>query len=271
MHRLQISVFGAVAIVFSVHGVNSGIFSGSASLDAMAAGWLILSIVNILWTLYFTSEEDSLMFSIFNRLGTGGLTPPSRRRRTRPMSVHNIGNGYSAGYAAPPGGIGPSAYDTKSFGGPVRSDANSFKATSVDARSLGGAGSVSNMPAPNTLSTNVGGLDPNAGLASPLMGSGAAGIGAGGGGGAPAMSPATTGPDGSGGENHQYRAKALYNCECLVYLVRSIICLHGNPPSRHRLRGRPQRDLLHKGGDTGDSRQEREVVASEEIRRDSRK
>ncbi|EEB94385.1 hypothetical protein MPER_06811, partial [Moniliophthora perniciosa FA553] len=35
MHRLQISVFGAVAIVFSVQGVNQGIFSGIGSLEAM--------------------------------------------------------------------------------------------------------------------------------------------------------------------------------------------------------------------------------------------
>ena len=138
------------------------------------------------------------------------------------MSVHNTGNGYSAGYAAPPGGIGPGAYDTKSFGGPVRSDANSFKATSVDARSLGGAGSVSNMPAPNTLSTNGGGLDPNAGLASPLMGSGAAGVGAGGGPPLPQGSPQsmplpqTSAPADTSvasADSYIYRAKALYACE----------------------------------------------------------
>ncbi|KAK7686738.1 hypothetical protein QCA50_010338 [Cerrena zonata] len=134
MHRFQISIFGAISVVFSVFGVNQGIFSHNSALDAMAAGWLILAIVNILWTLYFTSEEDSLMLHIFNSLGTGGLTPPSRRRRTRPMSVHNmgVGNGYSAPYATPPGaGMGTVGYETKmggSFtGGPVRSDAGSFK------------------------------------------------------------------------------------------------------------------------------------------------
>ncbi|KAH8099310.1 hypothetical protein BXZ70DRAFT_943222 [Cristinia sonorae] len=219
MHRFQISVFGSIAIVFAVIGVNQGIFSGNASLDAMAAGWLILAIVDILWTLYFTSEEDSLMLHVFNSMGTGGLTPPSRRRRTRPMSVHNMsaGNGYSAGYAAPPGSIGQGGYDTKSFAGGARSDNNSFKAVSVDARSMGGAGSVTNMPAPNTLSSNGGGLDNNAGLASPLMGSGAAGVGAGGGPngqGSPGALPAQTSPGAAdtsvASDTFTYRAKALY-------------------------------------------------------------
>ncbi|TCD69283.1 Transmembrane osmosensor [Steccherinum ochraceum] len=227
MHRFQISVFGAVAVVFAVMGVDKGIFTGVASRDAMAAGWLILSIVDILWTLYFTSEEDSLMLYVFNSMGTGGLTPPNRRSRrgNRPMSVHNMGagNGYSAGYAAPPGGIGPGGYDTKGYGGsvPVRSDTNSFKATSVDARSLGGGASVNNAPAAGTLSTNGGGMDNSAGLASPMMGPGAAGVGAGGGptgqgspGGLPsqppAVPPAPADTSVASADTFTYRAKALY-------------------------------------------------------------
>ncbi|THH33396.1 hypothetical protein EUX98_g786 [Antrodiella citrinella] len=220
MNRFQISVFGAVAIVFAVIGVNQGIFSGNGALDAMAAGWLILAMVDIIWTLYFTSEEDSLILHIFNSMGTGGLSPPSRRRRTRPMSVHNMGagNGYAAGYAAPPGGISSGGYDTKSFAGPVRSDNQSFKAVSVDNRSMGGAGSVSNAPANNTLSTNGGGMEnAAAGLASPMMGPGAAGVGAGGGpngqGSPGALPPPITAPADTSvasADGFTYRAKALY-------------------------------------------------------------
>ncbi|KAI0784960.1 hypothetical protein C8Q75DRAFT_776900 [Abortiporus biennis] len=217
MHRFQISVFGAIAVVFAVIGVNQSIFTNTASQDAMAAGWLILAVVNILWTLYFTSEEDSLMLHIFNSFGTGGLTPPSRRRRTtRPMSVHNMPgtNGYSASYQAPPGGgIGSGAYDSKmtnSFAGPI--SGGSFKAPSVEARSLGGAGSVTNMPMGGGAGS-LNGPDNNAGLSSPLMGSGNAGVGAGGGPavpGSPTVQPAADTTGVSGGEVYQYRAKALY-------------------------------------------------------------
>ncbi|OSD03541.1 hypothetical protein PYCCODRAFT_1476934 [Trametes coccinea BRFM310] len=216
MHRFQIATFGSIAIVFAVIGVNQGIFSGAASLDAMAAGWLILAMVDILWVLYFTSEEDSLMLHVFNSLGTGGLTPPSRRRRaTRTTSMMNMGgNGYTAGYAS--GGIGP-MYDSKMGGsmtGPI-GGTGSFRAGSAEGgaptRSLNGTNSMNNLGNGGGPGS-IGGNDGSIGPASPLMGSGAAGIGAGGGPGAPSPAGAP-GTDGSmpPGEGHQYRAKALYN------------------------------------------------------------
>nr|UPW42866.1 high osmolarity signaling protein SHO1 [Hypsizygus marmoreus] len=211
MHRFQISVFGSIAIVFSVIGVNQGIFSHQPSLDAMAAGWLILAIVDILWVLYFTSEEDSLSLHIFNSMGTGGLTPPSRRRRTRGAnSIHNMtsGNGYTSNYASG-GGIGShEPYDTK-LGGigsvnvGVRSQ-NSFGAGSLNDqnRSLGGltggAGSIHNSPGGGGPGS-IGGGETN-GPSSPLM----AGIGAGGAGNTSASDPAAP-PD-----SYSYKAKALY-------------------------------------------------------------
>lgn len=217
MHRIQISVFGAVAIVFAVISVNDSIFSGRPALDAMAAGWLILAIVDILWVIYFTSEEDSLAWHLLNSLGSGGLTPPSRRRRTRGASIHNIGtNGYASNYG---GGISShdvpydSASKTAQGIGPagVRSQNSFVGAGSVDGgapRSLGpatGAGSVHSTPIvpPGPLT----GPENNAATSSPLMGPGTAGIGAGGGisnssQGAPEPSPEQ--------DVYSYKAKALY-------------------------------------------------------------
>jgi SHO1 osmosensor len=218
MHRFQISVFGAIAVVFAVTGVNQGIFSGRASLDAMGAGWLILAIVDILWVLYFTSEEDSLALHIFNSMGTGGLTPPSRRRRPRTQSsVHNMasGNGYASNYASG-GGIGShEPYDVKmgsgigSGGVGIRSQ-NSFNAGSVDGgmqnRSIGGtgAGSIHNTPSGGGPGS-IGGNDIN-GPSSPLM----AGIGAGGSGGGSVPENTTQEPS-----SYSYKAKALYACRFL--------------------------------------------------------
>jgi SHO1 osmosensor len=227
MHRFQISVFGAITIVFAVIGVDQGIFTGLPSLEAMAAGWLVLSIVDILWVLYFTSEEDSLMLHVFNLMGNGGLTPPSRRRRTtRTQSVHN--NGYAAHYAG--GGIGShdAPYDSKtgglgsglgSGGMGVRSQHSFGGGASLEGpaatRSLGGntgAGSMHNTPLSGT-----GVLDSNSNLGpnSPLIGPGAAGVGAG-----VAMSGNGSGspPDGPDNvsdaiqepESYAYKAKALY-------------------------------------------------------------
>ncbi|CAE6428558.1 unnamed protein product [Rhizoctonia solani] len=102
MHRLQISVFGAVAIVFSVNGAHSGLYSSFSAPQAMGAGWLILSFVNILWVLYFTAEEDSTVLNTLDSFGTGsGLTPAGRsdragggrRRSQKPQSRSS--NGYT--------------------------------------------------------------------------------------------------------------------------------------------------------------------------------
>ncbi|CAK5264822.1 unnamed protein product [Mycena citricolor] len=219
MHRFQISTFGAVAIVFSVQGVNQGIFTGVGSLDAMAAGWLILAMVNIVWVLYFTSEEDSLTLHIFNLMGTGGLTPPSRRRRTRQPSM-NDGNGYSNNYASG-GGIGSHdmgmGYDAK-MGSAIGSgmgmgsqadrvgvrSQNSYGGSEpgMGTRSLGtgGAGSVSNLGQGGPGS--VGGGDNSA--SSPLMNSGGAIA-------APVADPGASNSAGdAAGGSYLYKAKALY-------------------------------------------------------------
>jgi len=206
MHRFQVSVFGSIAIVFAVFGVNQGIFSGQASLDAMAAGWLILAIVNILWVLYFTSEEDSLTLHLFNSMGTGGLTPPRRRRTRTANSVHMAGNGYTNTYAS--GGAEP--YDTKMSGmgsvGPGIRSQNSFAGSLNDGAQnrsavTGGAGSIHNSPTGGGTGS-LGGGD-NTGSHSPLM----AGVGAGNIGGAP---PADIAPP---ADSYSYKAKALYACQ----------------------------------------------------------
>lgn len=225
MHRFQISIFGAIAIVFAVDGVTLGIFSSVGALNAMGAGWLILTLVDILWVLYFTSEEDSLSLHVFNMLGTGGLTPPSRRRRTRTQSsMHNMqaGNGYQTNYASG-GGIGShDGYDAKmgggGFGSPnpagIRSQ-NSFGGSLNDnmTRSIGGtgAGSIHNQPGGGGGTGSIGGVDN--GPSSPLM----AGIGSGNSGAGSNMEAPQQQP-----ESYAYRAKALYACEFLPFLHLSI-------------------------------------------------
>ncbi|KAI0308368.1 hypothetical protein B0F90DRAFT_1807570 [Multifurca ochricompacta] len=205
MYRLQIVTFGSVAIVFAVIGVNQSIYSHSASLNAVAAGWLILAMVDILWVLYFTSEEDSLSLYFFNSLGTGGLSPPSRRRRTRTTSVHNSANyGGGGGYSA--AGIGSGGYDTKlnsSFapgigGSPVDNPPpHSQKSTNSI------VGPVSPGPTPSPLAADTSGPH---GVNSPLMSTpGNAGIGAGGGG-PPLPADSSIGSESA----YPYKAKALY-------------------------------------------------------------
>ena len=221
MHRFQISVFGAIAIVFAVDGVNQGLFTDAASLNAMGVGWLLLAIVDILWVLYFTSEEDSLALHIFNSLGNGGLSSPSRRRRTRTQSaMHDMpsGNGYPTNYALGGGISSHDGYDSKigtgAYGSPntgaIRSQ-NSFGGSLNDnvpktgTVGTGGTGSLRNEMATGSIANGV-----DNGPNSPLM----AGVGAG---------NATSNPDpqrqqpSPQPDNYQYRAKALYACELFFF------------------------------------------------------
>ncbi|KAH9081475.1 hypothetical protein EDB83DRAFT_549122 [Lactarius deliciosus] len=204
MHRLQIITFGSVSIVFAVIGVDRTIFTHSASLDAVAAGWLILAMVDILWVLYFTSEEDSLSLYLFNSLGTGGLSPPSRRRRTRTASIHNTASyGGGGGYSA--AGIGSGGYDTKlnnSFAPGIGSNPldNAPPQSQRSANSV--VGPVSPGPAQSALGADTSGPQ---GINSPLMSTpGNAGIGAGGG--PPLPADTSIGSDSA----YPYKAKALY-------------------------------------------------------------
>ncbi|KAF8518602.1 hypothetical protein JB92DRAFT_3082402 [Gautieria morchelliformis] len=219
LHRFQISVFGSVALVFSVTGVNQGIFTNVGSLEAMAAGWLLLAIANIIWLLYFTSEENSLSLYLFNMYGTGGLTGPGRngfrpggRRMT--ASHVNMQNGGGAGYSsgigggpdyAPPnmmgGGIS-GGYDTKEPGIGVvdhsqiqRSLGGGGSVNSNDPGSRGGMGetaSPSTVPQPMGPSSIAGDIQ---NPSTPLMASGNLG---------------SSGDAASIPETYLYRAKALY-------------------------------------------------------------
>jgi SHO1 osmosensor len=209
-HRFQIVTFGSVAIVFAVIGVNNSIFSDVGSLDAIAAGWLILAIVDILWVLYFTSEEDSLTLYLFNSLGTGGLTPPSRRRRTRTTSMHDpTSYGGVGGYSA--AGIGPIGYDTKlnnSFAPGIGNNPLD-SVPPPQSQSQKSANSVVRPTSPGSVpSAHVADTSGPQGVNSPLMSTpGNAGIGAGGG--PPLPDTSVVGSDTTA---YPYKAKALYAC-----------------------------------------------------------
>jgi SHO1 osmosensor len=226
-------VFGSVALVFSVFGVNQGIFTNVPAMEAMAAGWLLLAIVNVLWVLYFTSEENSLSLHIFNTFGTGGLTGPGRngfRPGGRRMTGSHVnmqnggGMGYTSGMGGPDygspsmmgGGMGiGGGYDTKepAIGGMDRGQLDTSQ------RSLGGGGSI------NSVEPGSRGGRPDAGsrvpvepmsspsaMAQPLPSSGGDMQN-------PSTPLMTSGNPGSSGDaasipdTYLYRAKALYACE----------------------------------------------------------
>ncbi|KAJ7490746.1 hypothetical protein FB451DRAFT_1389512 [Mycena latifolia] len=83
--RLQLAFFATMASVFAVIGVDMSLFTGEPSREAMAAGWLVLAVVDILWVLYFSAEPGTLLARLVEsmeatRSETGG-------RKADPRSV----------------------------------------------------------------------------------------------------------------------------------------------------------------------------------------
>ena len=148
--------------------------------------------LQILWALYFTSEDSSLMLHLFNSMGTGGLTPPGRHSRRATMNRQSTSglpnNGYAGGISS--GGYGGGAGG--GYGGPPIVNTT---------RSMSGA--VSNKDAPT-----VSGVPGSAvGASAPLISGGGVGDTSAG-----SHQTGPTGGDQDDGEGYAYKAKALYAC-----------------------------------------------------------
>ncbi|PWN32222.1 uncharacterized protein FA14DRAFT_110010, partial [Meira miltonrushii] len=154
--RLQLSTFLAVALVFSVIGIDKGIYAHSGGLNAMAAGWFILTIVNIVWLLFFTSEEDSAIYGLLTTFGNGQLGGPGGRgTRSGPITrVNNVNGsgGYGGSYSGGMQGVGngyqptygnaPSAADITQAGIGMPKSQTALNGAGSIRSGTGGAGGV---------------------------------------------------------------------------------------------------------------------------------
>ncbi|PBL02803.1 hypothetical protein ARMGADRAFT_1159291 [Armillaria gallica] len=58
-HQHQIANFASMAVVLGVIGVDRTVYSNDQRQQATAAGWIILSVINILWILYFSKDTGA--------------------------------------------------------------------------------------------------------------------------------------------------------------------------------------------------------------------
>lgn len=87
IHRLQIAIVLAVALVFSVFGCEF-LFDSRGALIAVGVAWLLLTMVNLVWILYLTSEEESPFYRF---LYAGG----PRKRETYTEQSYPAFSGYA--------------------------------------------------------------------------------------------------------------------------------------------------------------------------------
>lgn len=76
-YRLQLSIFGAISLVYAVTGTQNGIYSKDGSYIAMAVGWLILAMVDVSALLLLNLQTD------VDRWSGSSIS----RRRTAPSSA----------------------------------------------------------------------------------------------------------------------------------------------------------------------------------------
>lgn len=153
--RLQISAWTVVALVFAVIGIDKGIYAdGNAkSLQAVAAGYFLLTIVFVIWLFFFTAEEDSAIYAMLSSFGSGGLSGPGARtggvggrqmRMAGNASSGGIGGGStfatgfqggnsSGGAYTQAYGQSPSAVDVTAGGPPKSQTAHSIRSAAAPA------------------------------------------------------------------------------------------------------------------------------------------
>lgn len=204
--RLQVSAWTIVALVFAVQGINLGIYSNVGSYNAMAAGYFVLTIVDVLWLFFFTAEEGSPIFNFFYSVG-GGI--PMTGGGGRRSGGGGIGGGSSAA----------SRSQMRMASGGAGGVGNGY-ATSLGGGGAGGGYQQAYGQSPSTADVTSGG-DMGKSYGAPL---GAAGSELGGhslhGGAGGINSPKVGGPAGTvdghstnGGEpvpGYGYKARALY-------------------------------------------------------------
>jgi len=115
VHRFQIAVLLSVATTFAILSTNESIYGNiavdSSASTAMGAGYLIISIIDLLWLLFFTADEETYIFHLVATSGRGLSTQPGIRRSVIAAPHRNISH-RSYGSEANMNGIGGQPYNT---------------------------------------------------------------------------------------------------------------------------------------------------------------
>lgn len=68
-HRRQLSTFTILTILLAAIGINNNLYGSSTSQKITAAAWIITAVIDGLWVLYLTTEQESPLIKVFEALG----------------------------------------------------------------------------------------------------------------------------------------------------------------------------------------------------------
>lgn len=71
-YRLALVSFLSAAIIYTTNSTNNFVWDGTPSSGAVAAGHILLSIMNILWTFYFGTTDDERIHAFIDSFSING-------------------------------------------------------------------------------------------------------------------------------------------------------------------------------------------------------
>lgn len=127
MYKNTILAFLAIATVYSTNSTNNFIWRNSTSAGAAAAGQILLSVLNILWMLYFGTTHDEPLHAFINSCASstnvGGI-----RSRSEPLlrasHLQNKNKGSQGVELADNSSLVPKLYRSEQLRGFEEIDAN---------------------------------------------------------------------------------------------------------------------------------------------------
>ncbi|KAF9447016.1 hypothetical protein P691DRAFT_803062 [Macrolepiota fuliginosa MF-IS2] len=90
-YGIPLAIYAALATAFGAQGIHLNVFHGIPAQKALAAGWLITCIINVLWILILSSEPSSLIYRYVSSNGrvSGTIANPN-------MAVQNVSTNLDA-------------------------------------------------------------------------------------------------------------------------------------------------------------------------------
>jgi SHO1 osmosensor len=155
-YGITISIFAALATSYGAQGVHNNIFHNpTAAQKAVAAGWIITCIVNVVWILILSCEPSSYVYRLVANNGRAQSWQPNGGAPPVDAFAHKYAEGVPAALPlqslGPDGGSGAGAGFRSSgvrgsTGNPESHRRRSAGVWSTPPQTPGGAGSMRDVP-----------------------------------------------------------------------------------------------------------------------------